>query len=219
MGKEVSNVKDFPMFTTENGVASLVLRQVPYTGCAYITILDSCAPKALLKDCVDFAKAVGVDKVYGTGDPFLEQYPVYTHVLSMMGDIQSLPNTDACVFPVTDRTLEQFRTFHNEKMKDVPGAAYIAKSELTELLDHRNAYFVHRDGDLLGILIGSGERLDAVAGSRPGVGVDLMGAARSILTGERVCLEVASNNARAIRLYERLGFINMGVLKTWYKIF
>lgn len=207
------------MFTTENGVASLVLRQVPYTGCAYITILDSCAPEALLKDCADFAKAVGAEKVYGTGDPCLEQYSVYTQVLSMVADIQAMPDTDACVFPVTDCTAEQFRTFYNEKMKDVPGAAYISKGEIGELLDKRNAYFVHKNGDHLGILIGSGEQLEAVAGNRSGAGEDLMGAARSILTGERVCLEVASNNLRAIRLYERLGFINMGVVKTWYKIF
>lgn len=212
-------MKDFPLFTTENGVASLVFRHIPYTGCAYITILDSCAPDALLQECVDFSRAVGADKIYAAGDPLLEQFPVYAQVIRMVADIHTLPETDACVFPLTERTAEEFRDFYNEKMRQIPVAAYLAKTDIKELLEKRNAYFVHRNGDFLGILIGSGEQLDAIAGSRPGVGADLMGAARSILTGDRVCLEVADENRRAIRLYERLGFLNTGVIKIWYKIF
>ena len=212
-------MKDFPFFNTQNGVASLVFRNVPYTGSAYVTILDSGSPEDFLKECVDFAKAVGAETVYAAGNPFLEKYPVYTQIYRMTSDVSSMPSTDACVFPVTERTVEDFRTFYNEKMKDIPAADYMSKAAAQELLQKRNGYFVHRNEDFLGILIGSGEKLEAIAGSRPGVGADLMGAARSILTEDRICLEVASENHRAIRLYERLGFLNTGVIKTWYKIF
>ena len=33
---------------------------------------------------------------------------------------------------------------------------------------------------------------------------------------EPVTLEVASTNARAIRLYEKLGFIKTEILRSWY---
>ena len=39
-------MRDFPMFTTENGVGSLVLREIPYRGVAYVTIRDASAPIA-----------------------------------------------------------------------------------------------------------------------------------------------------------------------------
>ena len=34
-------MKDFPVFTTENGVASLILKEIPYRGEAYIHLRDS----------------------------------------------------------------------------------------------------------------------------------------------------------------------------------
>jgi hypothetical protein len=34
-------MRDIPMFTTEYGVASLVLKEIPYQAAAYITIQDS----------------------------------------------------------------------------------------------------------------------------------------------------------------------------------
>ena len=45
-------MKDFPMFTTENGVASLVLREIPTRGDAYITVLSSEEPEKLLEECM-----------------------------------------------------------------------------------------------------------------------------------------------------------------------
>ena len=38
------------------------------------------------------------------------------------------------------------------------------------------------------------------------------------LFSENVVLEVASNNDRAIRLYEQLGFLKTELLRTWYDI-
>ena len=55
-------MKDFPVFTTENGVASLILKEVPYRGEAYIHLRDSQDPKALLEECVSFCAACGAEK-------------------------------------------------------------------------------------------------------------------------------------------------------------
>ena len=40
----------------------------------------------------------------------------------------------------------------------------------------------------------------------------------SILTGDTVRLMVASENKRAVRLYERMGFVTTKELSRWYKI-
>ena len=42
-------MKDFPVFTTEYGVASLILKEIPYQGTAYITLQDSLEPEKLLE--------------------------------------------------------------------------------------------------------------------------------------------------------------------------
>ena len=38
-------MKDFPMFTTEFGIASLILREIPYRGEAFILIQDTQQPE------------------------------------------------------------------------------------------------------------------------------------------------------------------------------
>ena len=42
-------MKDFPVFTTEYGIASLVLKEIPYKEEGYITLRASDTPEELLK--------------------------------------------------------------------------------------------------------------------------------------------------------------------------
>ena len=76
-------MRDFPVFTTEHGAASLVLREIPYKSIAYITLQDTKQPEDLLQECVDFCRIAGARKIYATGHEFLEQYPLYTAVWKM----------------------------------------------------------------------------------------------------------------------------------------
>ena len=76
-------MKDFPVFTTENGVASLVLREVPYKGIAFVTLQDTQLPMKLLADCVEFCRAVGAQKVYATGNNVLCDLPQAVSVIQM----------------------------------------------------------------------------------------------------------------------------------------
>ena len=41
----------------------------------------------------------------------------------------------------------------------------------------------------------------------------------SMMPGEPLTLQVASTNHRAIRLYERLGFIKTKEVSRWYRVF
>lgn len=212
-------MKDIPMFTTDNGIASLILKEIPYKSAAYIKIQSSLEPKALLDECVSFCRMAGADSVYATGHPYLEGYPLYTAVQRMQCPADALPETDAALFPVQERTLDTWRELYNYKMANVPNSAYMTVADARKMLDRGNGYFVHRNGELLGIGIAGGDRIDAVISAVPGAGADVVLALRHALSADTAMLEVASVNKRAIRLYEKLGFICIGEISRWYKIF
>ena len=50
-------MRDIPVFTTQYGVASLVLREIPYRQEAYISIQSSLQPEQLLEECIGFCRA------------------------------------------------------------------------------------------------------------------------------------------------------------------
>lgn len=212
-------MRDFPVFTTEHGVGSLVLKEIPYSGIAYVTIRDSLEPKAFLADCTEFCRAVGAEVIYASGHEALSAYPFHTAVIRMCADVKTLGETEASLFPITEETLSQWRQIYNEKMAAVPNASHMRITDAEALLKKGGGYFVHREGTLLGIGSVDGDRIDSVASVVPGAGADVVRALLHSIFSERVSLEVASTNIRALRLYEAMGFLKTKELSRWYKIF
>lgn len=212
-------MRDFPVFTTENGVGSLVLKEIPYSGIAYVTIHDSSFPTNFLAECMGFCRAVGAQKIYASGHPVVHTFPFHTAVIQMAASVENIPETDASLFPVTEKTLQRWRQIYNDRMKGVDNAAYMSDNSAAELLKRGDGYFVHIDGELLGIGIASGERIDCVASVQPGCGREVVSALAHSLVCDRVVLEVASTNTKAIKLYEAMGFIKTVELSQWYQIF
>lgn len=211
-------MRDFPVFTTENGVASLRFREIPYKGIAYITLQDSLNPEKLLQECIGFSKAVGAEKIYATGHSMVERYPLHTAIWRMSRLRDNLEDTDAALFPVTEKTVEAWRNFYNEKMQNIPNAATMTRQDGEELLKQGGGYFVHKNGELLGIGIVREDTVDAVAAAKSGAGKDVMLALCSAVFTEYVQLEVASANLRAVKLYEHLGFTKTREISRWYDV-
>jgi len=209
-------MKDIPMFTSQYGIASLVLREIPYTAIAYIRLLTTEQPELLLQECIGFCRACGAETFYATGNPWLQCFPLHTAVIEMRCDAASLPKTDAALFPVLPETISKWRGIYNEKMKNIPNAAYLSEREANAMLDTGGGYFVHRNGTLLGIGKASGDKIETVASLQKGAGRDVVLALCSLLTGETVSLEVAANNEKAVSLYESLGFTATRELSRWY---
>ena len=214
-------MKDIPMFTTEYGVASLMLKEIPYRGQAYVRVLDIQPGqiKELIAECVSFCRMVGADAVYATGHDDLQQWPVYTAVLEMRGDANVDWDKAESVFPVTEQTVSRWREVYNERMRGVDNAATLDTRDENRILESGGAYFVHRQGELLGIGWLEKGKLLAVAATVPGVGERVMHTLMSLDEGGQIVLEVASTNRRAIRLYEKLGFIQTREVSRWYRIF
>ena len=211
-------MQDIPMFTSEYGVASLFLREIPYRGRAHIKIQSSQDPEKLLEECVSFCRMCGAEWIDAAGHAYLEKYPLITSLVLMTRPLEGLPQTDACLFPMTEDTMQKWLDICNERMADVPNAAYLDKKYGKELLQKGSAYFVHKNGQLLGIGVASGDYIDTVISVCPGAGETVVRSLASVLTEDTVRLMVADANARAVRLYERLGFVKVKELSRWYLV-
>ena len=212
-------MKDIPMFTTEYGVASLVLREIPYRQEAYICIQSTQQPKELLEECIGFCRACGAEKIYARNHGFLEKYPFHTAIVKMRGIARVDESKVENLWPVTEETVSYWRQFMNERLKKVDNAGTLTAQEEKEILKQGGAYFVHKSGELLGggWLI-NGE-LKLIAAAVPGAGERVMHTLMSLEPDQSIGLEVASTNEKAIRLYERLGFIKTEELHRWYQVF
>jgi hypothetical protein len=152
-------MKDLPMFTTEYGIASLILREIPYRQEAYIRIVATEQPCALVEECAAFCRACGAEKVYATGHEDLEKYPLHTVIWLMRGSRGDLFQTDAALWPVLPENVDSWRSIYNERMSAVANAAYMNEADARAMLDAGDGYFIHRDGTLLGIGKASGGML------------------------------------------------------------
>lgn len=211
-------MRDFPVFTTQYGAASLVLREIPYRGEAFITIQDSLEPEKLLEECVDFCRACGAERILAKGHSVLEAYPLHTAVYEMTGTVFVDREKLECLFPVTEATVGKWRQIYNECMRDVDVASTQTARVEAKILSSGGAYFVHHEGDLLGIGWMEDTELLAICSVKPGAGERVMHTLMSLTEGSRIHLEVASTNQRAIRLYEKLGFIKIKEKTRWYRV-
>lgn len=211
-------MKNIPVFDTENGVASLVLKEIPYYQAAYIHVLDTLSPAALLEECVAFCRMLGAENIYASGHEYLQRYPLHAEILHMQVQRSDLPDTDASVIPLTEDKINSWQEIYNQKMSGVANASYMTQAETHKLCQAGGAYFIHRNGKLLGIGIASGDRIDAVASVEKGRGKDCILALNHALSCDMVHLEVASTNLPALKLYESLGFVKTSVVSQWFKI-
>ena len=78
-------MKDIPVFTTDSGVSSLILKEIPYKQLAFIHVQDvqSGQLKTHLEECISFCRMVGAEKILAKGHEKLENYPLESVVVEM----------------------------------------------------------------------------------------------------------------------------------------
>ena len=163
-------MRDIPVFVTENGAASLILKRIPYTKEAYVEIRDSASGEQLIKECSDFCRMAGAERVYATGHPCLESYPFYTDILLLTVNKADLPATDAVARPAEVDELEPWREIYNDKMKSGPNAAYMTSEQTAKKQQCGAVYMIYRESELLGIGAAEHDTIEAVASVKPGAG-------------------------------------------------
>lgn len=213
-------MKDIPMFTTETGVSTIILKEIPYKQIAYIKVRDV-QPGGLaehIAECIQFCRAAGAESVFASGHPGLEEHPLFCSILTMSLSMTELTEPEASLFPVTEGTVARWREVYNEKMRPVDNAATMTAYDEKEIVSSGGAYFVHEDGRLLGIGWMKGSEVLALAAAEPGAGERVLRTLLTVADSDRVTLEVASTNERAIRLYQRMGFLTIGERTRWYRV-
>ena len=212
-------MRDIPLFTTEYGVASLVLKEIPYSSDAYVHIHDTCKLETFVDECCDFCVLAGANRVYATGKDLDVKFPLYTDVWQMECPHALLPKTDAVIVSMQKDTAQRWMELYNTHMRKVPTASFMSLSKVEGILEKKSGYFVYQNGILIGIGAVSGSKVDAIISLIPGAGKDVFCALSSVISDDVVSLEVASVNTKAINLYNKLGFICKNVLQRWYQIY
>ena len=211
-------MKDFPMFTTEFGVASLILKEIPYRSEAYIIIQDTQQPEQLLQECISFCRMCGADRIYARGHEITQGYPLHCAVYEMRAEVRVDDSKVEMLFPVTEETVGQWRQLMNERLRSVDNAATLEKKDEKEILSSSGAYFVHRSGQMLGAGWLEENELKLIASAQSGAGERVLHTLLSVATQQEVKLDVASTNERAIHLYEKYGFIKTAEHRRWYRV-
>ena len=210
-------MKDIPIFPTEYGVASLILKEIPYRQTAYIRVQDVQPDglDALIGECAQFCRAAGAEQIFWTAENVDAEPDAAVIAMSATAwvDKSKLEN----LFPVTDATVGQWRRIYNERMAQVDNAVTLTAFDEKKIVDSGGAYFVHHDGELLGIGWLEDTKLLAVASVVSGAGERVMHTLMSMVEGATMTLEVASTNEKAIRLYERLNFLKVKEVTRWYR--
>lgn len=212
-------MKDFPFFTTQNGVASLILQQVPYSGDAYIRIHNAANAEEFLQECVDFARLAGARQVLATGHSILERYPLHTRIIRQSRERVGIISIDAEVDCVQKGEAEQFRQLYNTAMLAVANAAYMTAEQILDIISKEQAYFVRINGQVQGGGIICDQMLQGIFSAVPGAGATVLCALGREMTGQRIYVEVATANKPAMRFYEKMGFAEDEEIAKWYKIF
>ena len=212
-------MRDFPLFPTEYGVASLALKEVPYRQAAYITIQSALQPEELLKECISFCRMVGAERIYARGHECLEAYPLHASIYEMRGCIDLDESKVEQLWPVTEETAARWREQLNTQLRQIDHAATLEKKDEKEIVKSGGAYFVHRAGELLGVGLMNAGELKMIAATQRGAGQRVFHTLLSANPVEQLRLEVVSTNSRAIGFYEKLGFVKTGEICRWHQVY
>lgn len=215
-------MKDIPVFTGAHGIATLVLKEISWSGCGYVivrSVWDDAA--AFLAECLSFCRACGAEQVYASWE--LAELPAehaYDMVCMEMKKSELPPENFVETEDLTGENSEAFLEIYNRCFQNVPNAASYSAKDTARLLGEEMAYLVRRDGAYAAVAEISRRGLEAVAvlPEHKGLGYALTRTVLEKVPSTNIELKVASTNTRAIRMYERLGFQRRGILSRWWKL-
>ena len=214
-------MKDIPVFTAANGIATLVLKEIPHCGRAYVLIRAVWTDAAaLLEECRGFCRACGAEEIYASWDTEeLPAAPAYD-LLEMTCRKADLPQPTAPVqlVELCPENGPQYLEIYNRCFHNLPGAATYGNQDLQRLYGEELAYLAVVDNQFAGVAEISKDTLEGI-GVLPehrGLGYNLALAVLDRIPSVNLHLKVANTNERALALYTRLGFRVQAVVRRWY---
>lgn len=200
-------MKDLPIFPCADGLASLILGEIPYRGEAYILVRAVYGSLAgLVRQCANFCADAGAKRIYISGEGDFSAFPVYTRLLDRSMETALLPPTAARA----ERTdSDEWTKLYNERFRSVPCAKTYRETP-------ESACFIYDGETRIGLGLCIGEELAAVASLERGRGFDCVCALAKRIEAPHIRLLCAAENTAAMQLYDRLGFSRDGIRRIWY---
>ena len=201
-------MKDIPIFTATNGMASLTLREIPYRREAFVQVravftrLDF-----LLKECAAFCRMAGAARIFATGTEDFSAYPVHARLMERKIPKEKLPTVEAVAIPTED---EQWLTCYREAFRHVPVARTLTSME--------HCYWIEEQGVRIGLGQMHNGHLSSVAALQKGAGARCICALAATDSAPTIHLLCAMENQPAMQLYDRLGFTHGSIQEIWYEI-
>lgn len=200
-------MKDLPIFPCADGLASLILCEIPYRGEAYILVRAVYGSLAgLVGECVNFCRSAGAKRVYVSGEGDFSPYSVYARLIDRSIEKAALPSTSARA----ERTeSSEWVRLYNERFRSVPCAKTYREAP-------KNACFVYDGEERIGLGLCIEDELAAVASLKRGTGAACVSALAEKIDAAKIKLLCAEENTAAMGLYDRLGFSCDGLRRIWY---
>lgn len=210
---------DIPVFTAANGIATLILHEIPARKEGYILVRAVFGSLAgLLRECADFCRGAGAERVYAGGEADFSAYPVFARLMERRLTLHSLPPVGCAVEPLTQETAPRWAELYNARFSGVPSAQSCGPYETKRLTQSGEAFFVLEEGERIGLGRVRGGTLLALASLRPGAGERTLFALARHCGLHEITLTCAVENARAMAFYDRLGFTRGPVRQVWYTV-
>ena len=215
-------MKDIPIFTGTHGVATLILSQIPWSGCGYVMVRSVWDDeKAFLDECLGFCRACGAECVYASWETAELPAPHGYDMVRLSMEKSALPQGELLTLEdLTEENAADFLRIYNTCFLPIPNAAAYGKKDIERLLGEETAYLVRRDGVYAAIAEISKEGLEAVAvlPQYRGMGYDLCRTVLQKVPSLTLKLKTVSTNEKALALYRRLGFGNEQIVSRWWKL-
>ncbi|MFQ6962589.1 MAG: hypothetical protein ACLRR6_00175 [Oscillospiraceae bacterium] len=202
-------MKDIPVFSCPDGIATLILREVPFRGEGYILVRGVFGTlEGLLAECAGFCRAAGAERLFAAGEADFSGYPAAIRILGRSAPRASLlPAPEAVrLVPVTEETAADWARNTMRASGPCPqrrAAARRRSARWPRAARPCGSGTVQSASALAACAAVSGWQWQLCSRARANAAC---GRWRPGAQGLKWRLTCAAENTRAMRLYDRLGF-------------
>lgn len=217
-------MKNIPIFTACGGTATLILREIPRLGRAYV-ILQTSTPGQEAEQaavCAGFCRQFGAREVFvssreQTALPLPHSHDMCRRTLPRAA--LTPPERPIALVPPDEALAPLYLQRYAEAFAPVLNASMLTHDDLSRAAAEGSRFFLAQSGgQWVGLGQVCGAELQAVASFCPGWGCAVTQALLAETQGDPITLLVCSANARAMVLYDRLGFTPPEIVSQWYRI-